>query len=56
MNLTIPLLLQIHGKLTQSLSDNVPGSEREAVLYKLRNPADLKQKYQFVYSCVKGEF
>eukprot|EP00392_Amoebophrya_sp_AT5.2_P005145 g5154.t1 len=46
--------LHLHGKLSQVQSDNVPGAEREAVLYKLKEPKLLQEKYQFIYSCVKG--
>ena len=36
--------LHMHGKLSAIQSDNVPGAEREAVLYRLKEPAALKDK------------
>lgn len=46
--------LNVHGKLSSNKSENVAGMEREAVLYKCKNPTDLKDKYRFIYSCTKG--
>jgi len=46
--------LHLHGKLSSNPSDNIPGAEREAVLYKLKEPKLLQEKYKFIYSCVKG--
>ena len=46
--------LHMHGKLSPVVQDNLPGAEREAVLYRLKDPALLKDKYKFIYSCVKG--
>lgn len=46
--------LHVHGKLSPNASDNVPGAEREAVLYKLKEPKQLQEKYKFIYSCTKG--
>ncbi|CAD7949267.1 unnamed protein product [Amoebophrya sp. A25] len=43
--------LHMHGKLG---SENIPGAEREAVLYKLKEPKLLQEKFKFIYSCVKG--
>jgi len=46
--------LHVHGKQSSNASDNVPAAEREAVLYKLREPKKLQDVYGFMYSCAKG--
>lgn len=46
--------LHMYGKLSDLPEDNVPGAEREAELYRLKDPKVLQEKYRFLYSCVKG--